>query len=262
MLLGRLYRESLGRPDAAVERLTLAQKLAPQHPDLADALRDLYEKTGAWTELSRCMETEYESETDDNERCARAIALARLHLDHLGNDGAFLLWIDRARESRSDSVEAIEALIDFYTAREQWTEVAPHLEWLVNYLEGKRLVMDLPVRAHELACIFERLGQAEDALQYYKMAMNADGAFVENLIAFGRLLVSLGRWDRALRVYQSLLMQQQSLPDGETLHELFYHLALTCHELGMTSKAQQHTKRLLELAPDHALGLALRKRVV
>ena len=55
VLLGRLYRESLDRPQAALERLTLAQKLAPTHPDLNEALRDLYEKTGAWSDLSKCI---------------------------------------------------------------------------------------------------------------------------------------------------------------------------------------------------------------
>ena len=262
VLLGRLYREDLDRPQAALDRLTLAQKLAPSHPDLAEALRDLYEKTGAWAELSKCMEDEYEAAEEANERCARAIGLARLHLDHLGNEGAFLLWVERAREARSDSVEAAEALISFYTAQERWSEVAPHLEWLVNYLEGKRLVRDLPIRAHELAAIFNRLGQREDALQYHKMAMNADGSYLENLIGYGRLLVEMERWDRALRVYQSLLMQQQNLPDGEAVKEMLYNLALTCHELGMAGQGQQHIKRLLELDPDHALGLALRKRLV
>jgi tetratricopeptide (TPR) repeat protein len=262
VLLGRLYREELNRPEDALERLTLAQKLAPQHPDLAVALRELYEKTGAWSELSQCMENEYDAAEDAIERCARALGLARLYLDHLGNEKAFLLWIDRAREARSDSVEAAEALIDFHTSKEEWTQVAPHLEWLVNYLEGKRLVRDLPLRAHDLARIFERLGQGEDALQYYKMAMNADGAYLENLIEYGRLLVEMGRWDRALRVYQSLLMQQQSLPNASTLSDMLHNLAWTCHELGMTGQAQQHVKRLLELDPDHAPGLALRTRLV
>ena len=125
-----------------------------------------------------------------------------------------------------------------------------------------QIVRDLPIRAHELARIFERLGQREDALQYYKMAMNADGAYLENLIAYGRLLVDMGRWDRALRVYQSLLMQQQNLPDGDAVKEMLLNLATTCHELGMTGQAQQHIKRLLELDPEHGPGLALRSRLV
>ena len=92
--------------------------------------------------------------------------------------------------------------------------------------------------------------------------LNADGAYLENLIAYGRLLVDMGRWDRALRVYQSLLMQQQNLPDGDAVKEMLLNLATTCHELGMTGQAQQHIKRLLELDPEHGPGLALRSRLV
>ena len=83
--MGRLYREDLDRPQAALDRLTLAQKLAPSHSDLAEALRDLYEKTGAWAELSKCMEDEYESAKEANDRCARALGLAHLavHTPHM-----------------------------------------------------------------------------------------------------------------------------------------------------------------------------------
>jgi tetratricopeptide (TPR) repeat protein len=259
--LGRLYREHLDRPHDAAKMLLAARDLAPNDAGLTVVLRELLEATGSWEELRALLEKEFEVATSPNERCDRALALARLHQEHLGDAEGFATWIARAEEARRDNPDVAEALIAWHTSRGEWPEVAARLEWLVNYLQGKKLLSELPHRAFELGGLFERLEQPDKALEYYKIALQADGTYLPNLIAFGRLLIARESWDRALRVHQNLLMQRQKIEDPDTRSGVLYHLALACHELQQDAQAKQYLKRLLAEAPAHEAGLALQKRL-
>jgi Tfp pilus assembly protein PilF len=259
--LGRLYREHLERPLDAAKAMLAARDLAPDDAGLTVVLRELLEQTGSWEQLRDLLEGEFKVATSPNERCERALALARLHQEHLGDAEGFTTWIARAEEARRDSPEVAEALIAWHTGRNEWTEVAARLEWLVNYLQGKKLLSDLPRRAYELGGLFERLDEPEKALEYYKIALQADGTYLPNLVAFGRLLIARGSWDRALRVHQNLLMQRQKIEDAETRSGVLYNLALACHELNQDAQSKQYIKRLLAEAPDHVEGLSLQARL-
>lgn len=259
--LGRLYREHLERPHDAAKAMLAARDLAPDDAGLTVVLRELLEQTGSWEDLRDLLQAEFEAATSPNDRCDRALALARLHQEHLGDAEGFATWIARAEEARRDSPEVAEALIAWHTERGEWPAVAARLEWLVNYLQGKKLLSDLPRRAYELGGLFERLDEPDKALEYYKIALQADGTYLPNLIAFGRLLIARGSWDRALRVHQNLLMQRQKIEDAEARSGVLYHLALACHELKQDAQSKQYIKRLLAEAPGHAEGLALQARL-
>lgn len=259
--LGRLYREHLERPHDAAKAMLAARDLAPEDAGLTVVLRELLEQTGSWEQLSDLLEAEFKAATSPNDRCDRALALARLHQEHLGDAAGFTTWIARAEEARRDSPDVAEALIAWHTERKEWAEVAARLEWLVNYLQGKKLLSDLPRRAYELGGLFERLDEPEKALEYYKIALQADGTYLPNLVAFGRLLIARESWDRALRVHQNLLMQRQKIEDAETRSGVLYNLALACHELKQDAQSKQYIKRLLAEAPGHAEGLALQARL-
>ncbi|MGM0575067.1 MAG: tetratricopeptide repeat protein [Myxococcota bacterium] len=258
--LGRILRESLDRPHDALKALQEARDMAPDDPTLTEALRDLFERTGSWEELGRILERDYEAAGSADERCDRALALARLHREHLGDDEGFRAWIDRAREARRDSPEVAEALAAFHEAREEWDLMAPQLEWLVNYLQGKKLMETLPQRAHDLGRLFERLDEPTKALEYYKTALHADGTFLPNLLDYGRLLVERERWDPALRVHQNLLMQRHKLSGSERA-DVLHRLAVASEALGDEAKARQYLKRLLSEAPDHPGAADLQARL-
>ena len=141
--------------------------------------------------------------------------------------------------------------------REQWDRAAPRLEWLVRYLEAKRMTDALAVRAHQLAKLMERLGQPQEALDYFKLAMQTDGTYLPNIVDYGSFLVRQERWERALRVHQNLLVQSRKLSD-DVQAQVLYFLALACHKLDQREKAQLYITRLMNQAPEHPEGLALK----
>ncbi|MEC9071998.1 MAG: tetratricopeptide repeat protein, partial [Myxococcota bacterium] len=249
--LGRLYGEHLGRPADALRAYETARDLVPDHPDINQSLHQLYEQTEAWDGLRETLETEYERSGDPIARCGRALAVAKLYLEQLEDDDGFFAWIQLAREARRDSPEVAEALVSYHTSREEWSEAAPNLEWLVNYLDGKRLTHEIPRKAHHLAQILTQMGDKEKALEYHKMAMQADGSYLPNLLEYGELLVNQGAWDRAVRVYQNILLQRSNLED-ETVATVLERLSGCADELGWGEEASQYRKRLHTDFPDRS----------
>ncbi|MGB0592113.1 MAG: tetratricopeptide repeat protein [Myxococcota bacterium] len=257
--LAGLYDDYLGRTNEARDLLRQALAL-DEAKDYTVQLAELLEQTRCWPELVALREAQYEQAEGLGDQSDMALVLAKLYLHKLNDDEGFEAWIAKAQGARRDNPKVVEALIDFYAGREQWDRVAPRLEWLVRYLEAKRLTKQLTVRAHELASLMERLEQPQEALDYYKLSMQTDGTYLPNLVDYGRFLVRQGRWERALRVHQNLLIQSRKLSD-EVQAQVLYHLALSCHELDQRDKAKQYLNRLLSQAPDHSDGLALKARV-
>jgi len=255
--LGRLYFEQRGDAEMALRPLLEAQSLRPDDADLRALMEEVLEKTGNWEELERVLQADYAAATTRSAKREAAIALATLHRTHLQDDEGFLRWVEAAREAGGEHPDLAELMIGYYRERGQMAEVVPRLEWLVNYLEAKKKTAALAPRAHELGTLLEKLGDDDKALEYYKMALSADGRYLPNLVDYGRLLTRRESWDKAMKVHQSLMMQSDKLPDPSMRLDTLYNLALAYARLGKKAKARQTVKKLLAAAPDHGPGQAL-----
>lgn len=250
--LGRLHKEKLDQPEEARRYLSQARNLQASNAELNALLTDLFGDAGDWEGLKAVLESEYESTTNERERYECALSLARLHRQELKNTEGFLHWVGRAQEDGRQRREVVELLIDHFVAEEQWTEVATRLEWLVNYLEGKKLTSELPVRANQLALLMQKLDQQDKALQYHKLAVSADPSNIKHLRDYGTLLVEKADWERALKVHQSLIMLAGKLNDDALTADVLVKLAQCSKGVGNEPKAKQYLKRLIQQQPEHA----------
>jgi lipopolysaccharide biosynthesis regulator YciM len=132
----------------------------------------------------------------------------------------------------------------------------PYLEWLVNYLESTRLLKELPPFAFELARIVESLGQQDKAIQYYRLAHEHDAGNVPNSMALGRLYLARGENDKALRIFQPLILRMDSLASPARI-ELLISLSKVHVAQGDKRKARQFVLRVLQEEPANAEAQAL-----
>lgn len=258
--LARVLGELLSEPERALPFALEARRLQPDHAALHTLLRSLLERTGSWDELQQLLEAEYAEASGDEARARRALGLARLHHDHSGDTAAFSEWLAKAEGHAPDSLEVVELAVDHHAAREEWDEVLPRLERLVDHLQARRQLERLPARAHELGRLHERRGDDERAAERYRQALEADGTYLPNLVDYGRLLVRRESWITAMKVHQSLLMQSSGLDEAEA-NDVIYHLALASLELGQRARAKQYLQRLERQDPDHEAAAALRERI-
>lgn len=259
--LARVHAEMLDEPGKALPYALEARKIQPESPAVHRLLRPLLERTGGWEELQALLEEDFEAAKGDVERTRRALALARLHHEHTKDEKALGEWLAKAEALSPESVEVAELVVERLEEAGDWEGLGAKLGSLLSGLEKQHRRDQIPVRAHQLAQVHERLGREEAAAEAYQAAMEADGTYTPNLVDYGRLLVKQGAWETALTVHQSLLMQLDKIDDEAVKGDVLYHLALASAELGQKPRAQQYLKRLERQAPKHAGVAALKQRL-
>ena len=71
------------------------------------------------------------------------------------------------------------------------------------------------------------------------------------MAGLGRLYIDAENWDKARRVYRSMVLQNLDPSVGITKAEVFYNLGYIHAQLGEDRKAKNMFQRGLELEPDN-----------
>jgi len=169
---------------------------------------------------------------------------------------AFRRWAEEAHRYKRDDPRIVAGIVNFHLKSGDAARAVPHLEWLVNYLEGKRRLKELPPYAFELGRIFEGRGDVDKAIQYYRMCHEHDAGNVPNALALGRLYLGREEHEKALRVYQPLMVRLDSLGAPVRI-EVLLALARIHEARGDKKKARQYVLRVLAEEPENADAQAL-----
>lgn len=95
----------------------------------------------------------------------------------------------------------------------------------------------------QLAELLYRQGDVNGARERYFMAIELDPALVEAQANLGCVLAECGQLDLAIAAFEGALTQFEDYAD------VHFHLARTLDEAGQESRALEHWKRFIELAP-------------
>ena len=175
-------------------------------------LKASYLEDGEYSKLAECLDLELAAAGTDEERAAVSMDMAEIYLNHLSDGEKFLEYALKAYGYRRDDPRTVTALVDFFLKNGRDSEAVPYLEWLVNYLEAKRLLKELPPYANALGRILEASGDGRRAVDFYRICHEHDAANIDNALALGRLHIRHNDMEKALRVMQPMLLRIDSLP--------------------------------------------------
>ena len=133
-------------------------------------------------------------------------------------------------------------------------EALPLYRALVEKTARGRQKKDLGRYHHRLGAIAERQNDVNGALEQYNAAYAVDAGHMPTLIALGRLYMQQQNWEKARRIYRSMLLQNLDPAGGVTRADVYLHLGEIHEKLGEGPKAVGMYERGLELDPAH-LGL-------
>jgi Tfp pilus assembly protein PilF len=259
--LGKLYMLIEGGAARAKEYLSDALAINPDADEPQSLLKEVLQELMDWDALIALLEQEFDGLTDKRRQADLAHEVARIYRDRLEDDEGTYRWLRVAVDAKRDHRGAVEDLVDYLIAREEWADSEPLLAWLVSYLEAKRKYRALSPRAEQLAKVYQRLGDNAQALTYYKVACQSDSQNASIALAYGRLLYETERYDRALQTLQGLLVLQHDIKDEAIKIDMFLYLAKVSIAVSDKSKARRHLKRLLAIAPEHTEGSVLLKKL-
>jgi tetratricopeptide (TPR) repeat protein len=142
-------------------------------------------------------------------------------------------------------------LADLYFAAGRHDEAAPIYERLADEARKKRQMKEVAMYRQRLGGIFEAKGQTDQALASYEEAFRVNPTDVATMAGLGRLYLSREIWDKARRVYRSMVLQNLDPDCGVTKAEVYYNLGIIHVRLDEASKAKGMFQRGLEIEPDN-----------
>ena len=257
-LLGvaRILLDRGERGDEVRESLQAAQRIKPDHPEVNRHLKELYLEGGDYDSVIDVMQRGLKQADDDVGRARICMDIADIFRKQINDGAKFLEWAEEAHRFKNDDPRVVEGIVDYHLNSGDVRKAVPHLEWLVNYMEGKRKLKEMPPYAYQLGRILEGAGELDKAVQYYRLCHDHDAGNLPNALALGRLCMIREEHEKALRVYQPLMVRIDSLEASGRV-EVLLALATINAVRGDKKKARQYVMRVLAEEPDNVEAQAL-----
>lgn len=233
------------------EALKAAARIAPDHPAVKGFLKQVLRDNREFDKLVALLERAMDEAESARDKSSIAMEIARIYRDELGDGARFTEWADKAWNLSKDDPQVVVEIVDHLFGGENAAAAGPYLEWLVNYLEAKRRLKELPGYAHKLGRILESSGDTRRAVEYYRICHEHDVTNLDNSLALARLHMHHNELEKATRVLQALLLRFDSL-DAPQKREVLLSLARINEARNDPKKARQFVTRLLSEQPDCA----------
>ncbi len=250
--IGRIQYRQLGDADAAEASLLRALALAPGHRPAMEALTEQYSDRGDWLKAAQMLtraETYAQGAVD---KVRLRLAAANIYMDKLRADEQAKQMYAAVIALDPEHVDAGRRLAELYFDAGQWAELSPVIDMLCRKIgqlgTDPKQLNGLYYRAARCA---EQLGDVRKALGHYQAAYDIDPAHLPTLIGRADLLFKKEDWDKAGKLYQTILVEHRDSQDQAVLVRIYSRLGTTRQALGERKRALGMFDKALELDPHH-----------
>ncbi len=243
--------ESRDGDEAAMTHYLEALRHQPDHPEAIAAAEAAARRREDWAMVAELAGKRYAAARDAGDRLALALQLAELWKDRLGRPEQAVPLLEEVVRAAPDDARALAPLADLYVAAGRGREAAPLYERLADDAKKGRVMKDVARYRQKLGHIYQVGGDGDRALAAYEEAFRIDPTSVATMMGLGRLYVDRREWEKARRVYRSLVLQNVDPSVGISKAEVYYWLGVIHVELGEKDKAKGMFQRALELEPNN-----------
>ena len=248
--LGKIQEEHLHDPEESEVQFQQALSIDPSHVQSMMRLVELYKMRGDWAKAASMM-VRAEAHTQNTIEKAKLLYEAgAAYLQQLEEEGKAVELFARTLEVDPDHVQAGEPLSHIYFRDGRYEELEPVLDMLVRKADRRdnRTLQDLYFK---LAKTSDMLGKNEKALKYYRAAYDIDSTHLPTLTGMAALLYRTEDWDRAFKIYQTILVHHRDSQRADEIVDIFYRLGNIKLKLGERKKALNMFEKALEIDAAH-----------
>ncbi len=249
--LGEVAHKASGDLDTAQAHWRAALGHDPSHPPTLAALEKLARERQDWASLADLLARREPAAATPDERLALALELAELHR-RLGRPAAAIPLLEKAAAAAPGDVRVLTPLADLYFAEGRLDQAAPIYDRLAEEAKAKRQMKDVAKYRQRQGGILEARADIAGALAAYEEAFRVNPTDVPTMAGLGRIYMQQKDWEKARRVYRSLVLQTIDADAGVTKGEVYWALGVIHLELNEASKAKGMFQRGLELEPGNA----------
>ncbi len=246
--IGEVARLGDHDDDTAVQHFQQALRHDPAHAEAIAALEKLARERRDDALLADMLARRVQTVATAAERVDLLVEVAELER-RAGRTDAALAALGRASQEAPTDVRVLGPLADLYFAAGRLDEAAPIYDRLAEEAKTARRMKDVARFRQRQGGIFEARGDRPRALTAYEEALRVNPTDVVTMTGLGRLYFSAGDWEKARKIYQSLVLQNIEPDIGVTKGEVYWALGKIHIELGQSPKAKSMFQRGLEIEP-------------
>jgi tetratricopeptide (TPR) repeat protein len=256
--LGEMERRTGDNPGQAAQYFGEALKYDSTHPHTVRAVEEIARDSEDWGVVADMLQRRESVEADEAARLELVLEIAEIFRTRLGQPDAAIPALERAAQAAPEDPRVLGPLADLYFAAGRHLEAQPIYEALADEARSKRRMKDVAKYRQRIGGIAEASGQMDVALAAYEEAFRVNPTDVATMAGLGRIYLADQNWEKARRVYRSMVLQNIDPGLGITKAEVYYALGNIHVQLGENAKAKGMYQRGLELEPDNqALKQAL-----
>jgi golgin subfamily B member 1 len=249
--LGEVARISDGDADTAIQDFQQALKHDASHPGALDALEKLARERRDVPLLAELLQRKVATLAAPAERVALLVELAELERKADRVEAALAALARAAVDAPSDP-RVLAPLADLYFVTGRLDEAAPIYDRLAEAAKAGRRMKDVARFRQRQGGILEARGDRAGALAAYEEALRVNPTDVTTMTGLGRLYFAGQDWEKARKIYQSLVLQNVDAEAGVTKAEVYWALGKIHLQLGQPPKARSMFQRGLEIEPHSA----------
>ncbi len=247
--LGEVARVGDSDDDTAIQHFQQALRHEPSHAPAIAALEKLARERRDGALLADMLQRRLQT-TPPGERLDLLVELAELER-RAGRNDAALAALATAANTAPNDVRVLGPLADMYFAAGRLDEAAPIYDRLATDAKAARRMKDVAKFRQRQGGILEARGDRPGALAAYEEALRVNPTDVVTMTGLGRLYFTSGDWEKARKIYQSLVLQNIDSDVGVTKGEVYWTLGRIHIELGQAPKAKSMFQRGLEIEPSN-----------
>jgi pentatricopeptide repeat protein len=218
------------------------------HTDVIAALEKLARERRDNVLLADMLQRRVQTVTAPTERLALYVELADLERKAGRADAALAALAKAAEDAPTDS-RVLAPLADLYFAANRLDEAGPIYAQLAEEAKAARRMKDVAKFRQRQGGILEARGDIKGALVAYEEALRVNPTDVITMSGLGRLYFEAQDWEKARKIYQSLVLQNIEPDSGVTKAEVYWALGNIHLQLGQPPKAKSMFQRGLEIEP-------------
>ena len=242
----------LGEEDEALEYYQQALELDDSHPEVIAILEEKAREREDWKTVTKLVHTKAKYAEDEKDQLEYLCELGKLCSEKLGDPEMGVPFLEQALEIEPENPNVLQPLADIYFAAGRDEDAEKLYVGLVDALSKERRNKALGPLHYRLGALAERRNDKEQAMQHYDQSYRMDTTFAPTLISLGRLYMEEEQWDKARRIYRSMLLQNiDEKETGVSKADIYYHLGFIHHKSGEDRKAKNMLQRGLELNKEH-----------
>jgi tetratricopeptide (TPR) repeat protein len=248
--LGEVARVSDADPDTAIQHFQQALRHDPGHGPAIDALEKLARERRDAPLLADMLQRRVATVDTAADRVALLVEIADLER-RAGRSEAALAALAKAAADAPSDPRVLAPLADLYFVTGRLDEAAPIYDRLAEDAKAGRRMKDVARFRQRQGGILEARGDRAGALTAYEEALRVNPTDVTTMTGLGRLYFAAEDWEKARKIYQSLVLQNVDPDAGVTKAEVYWALGKIHLKLGQPPKARSMFQRGLEIEPQN-----------